>query len=1179
MRLSLWRTCLLLAVAVCAATTSVFAQATITSALLRGTVVDQTGASVPKALVTVTDESKGVSQKSQTDGSGRYLFTDLRPGTYTVIVEVQGFKAAHQRDVTLFVGQQADLNIKLEVGSVTTSINVEGETSVLNTVSAAMAQNVETKLAIDLPLLDRQITNLAMLTPGITGTNGGGGYAVAGTGGIGYSNINFSSNGQRNSTAEARLDGAPATTPETGGGGVNLMPYTPSPEIVQEFRMQTSSFSAEYGSNGGTVMSIVTKSGTNTFHGSAFYFLRRPEMDANSFFGNLTGTPKTDYKRDNFGGTITGPIRKNKLFFLFSYDKVMFDSPNSMRTTVPNDLQKAGNFSQTLNSDGSLRQVFNPRAAYQEASGNWVRPGFAGNIVPGSMMDATAANLIALYPAGNVTGDPNTGFNNFYKAGVDTVRISTYDFKLDYYINEKQRISGRYSYHPYLSTQATFGLPPAVDGGNILNLPVQNTVIEHTWTLSPTMIWSNRISWNRRNFHDAQRQQPDPAEFGLPPQLVESTGMVGMPLIYSGQYMALGNPACCVDTRDGSQLYAASSTISKTRGNHNIKLGGEVQWWLENYWQPGIPDGVFSFGADRTTQAVFGGASGQGDALASMQLGFAGWTEARILPGTSTKSNSQDIYFQDDWRVNDKLTVNLGVRYEWTTPFTERYNRTGIADWNADSGVNVPGVGEIKGVMRLVDSSNRSVSPDRNNIGPRIGFAYRLGDKTVIRGGAGLYYGITTPGQNNWYTGPQYRAYSDPAFSLDGGITQNLTLSNPWPNGLTQPQGSKYGKMAMWGFGADNSGSFSSDPIHNSEIYQWNIGVQRQLSKSMSLEVSYAANRATHLVLADVNNRNFLPEAAKQQNSLQDLGTNVPNPFQYLFVGPKAIFSEPTSLYNNATIPRDWLLRPYPQFQGTFAGSNPMWGTSTYNALQIKLERRFSGGLSLIAHYTVAKQMDNSSTGQAGWMAMSAGYQDPNNLMKGEWSNGMNDVPQRLMVAGVYELPFGRGKRFGSQVNKVLDGFVGGWQTGGIMTLQSGFPLHVTMANGRLSDGTQRPNYSGGGARSNCSVKSVVSFACTYFNDTVFSDPGEQQYGSSPRFIGSLRAPGVANLDLSLFKYFAIGEKRKIQLRAEAFNSLNRTMFAAPSTGWCSTGDCGFGQITGTANDPRKLQMGARFEF
>ena len=258
-----------------------------------------------------------------------------------------------------------------------------------------------------------------------------------------------------------------------------------------------------------------------------------------------------------------------------------------------------------------------------------------------------------------------------------------------------------------------------------------------------------------------------------------------------------------------------------------------------------------------------------------------------------------------------------------------------------------------------------------------------------------------------------------------------------------------------------------------------------------------------------------------------------------------------------------------------------MWGTSTYNALQVKVDKRFDKGLSFVANYTFAKQMDNSSSGQANWMATTTGYQSPNDLLKGEWSVGMNDVRQRFLIAGVYELPFGRGKRFGSQMNRIVDAVAGGWQTGGVLTLQAGFPLHIVMANGRLSDGTQRPNLVGSTdpRTSGCGVKDVVNFTCSFFNSAAFSDPGEQKYGDAPRFISSLRAPGIANLDFSLFKYFSIGEKYKVQLRAEAFNALNRTQFAAPSTGYCSTNDCGFGQITSAVNDPRKLQMGARFTF
>lgn len=1136
------------------------AQATYT-AELRGTVSDSTSAVVPGATVTITNDATGVASTARTDEQGRYLFPALRPAGYTVRVEAKGFKTVVRPYVVLRVGQQTDLDFAIQVGETSETVEVTAESPLLNTITASLGTEVTNRYIINMPLLDRGLTNLTFLAPGVTEVAGAGADDIRGT--------NFVSNGQRNGTAEVRLDGALSTVPESGEGGNTIVNYQPSVEVIQEFKVQNNSFSAEYGNNGGTVINVITKSGTNEFHGSGWWFARRPRFDANDFFSNRDGQPKGDYKRDEWGGSIGGPIKKQKAFFFFDFLKTRDDSPFTLTTTVPTAAQRTGDFSQTFNDDGSLRTIYNPFDVHQDADGNWIRAPFAGNIIPDALIDPVARKVAALYPEPTGPGDDITGRNNYTQKLVNSYPGYQFDIKLDYIVTDKSRLAGRYSRgHATGSTPSAEGqlLDAATNHGTD-----QNAVIEYSWTATPTLLWTSRIGIDR-SFYKQTATALDPATVGFPPDLNAYFGLKRFPEIGPEEYGYLGQ-SCCTDTVKGQTQWMYSSTISKNIGSHNLKFGGEQRQSFTNFWQPDYPTGQFGFERSTTMADVFNPDSSQGNAIAALLLGWGTNGHVGTQPPVADKSKDTGFFIQDDWKVNQRLTLNMGLRYEWSTPFTERFNRLVIVDYTGDTGIDVPGLGRLRGTSYLADDKKRTANVDRNNFGPRLGFAYRVDQQTVVRGGAGVYYGYNVA-TNFQYVGTPWYKNVLVYFSKDGGLSQSASLSNPFPTGFVGPPGPKYGQLAQWGF---DNGYNLNDGLRNAEIYQWNIGIERQFAGDMLVEVNYSASRSTHLPFNGYDgtrNRNFVNRQNREQYGSEGLAELVDNPFLPFFQGPNAIFNEPDSLYNDPQIERIYTLRPFPQFAGSFGGYPQFIANARYNSLQVRFEKRYSHGLAFTGNYTFSKMTDDNSLGFNPWVGnlqTTGELQDLTNLSAETSVSGV-DTPHRLAFAVSYELPIGRGKAVGRDMHRALDAVVGGWQVNTFVTFQSGNPVGVHMAEARLADGNQRPNVSGN--PKGASIRDVVDGAGNFFNVDAFFDPGDQVPGNAPRYFANLRSDGIRNLDVSFFKDFRFTEAMFLQLRAEFFNFTNTPRFAMPDT---SYGSSDFGLITEQSNRSRHGQIGIRF--
>ena len=1230
-------------------------------AQLRGIVSDASGAVVPNATVTIRDRGTNISSSARTDDKGSYFFTGLRPSTYDVKAEAPGFRASDRTGVVLEVDQESSLNFKLQLAGVTSTVEVSTTAPLLDTGNATLGTDVTSQYVKQLPLVNRDFFGLTFLAGGVTEAAG------SGTQDNYPSGTNFVSNGQRNATAEVRLDGSPLSAPEQGEGGNSNVYYEPLVEGVQEFKVQNNSFSAEFGNNGGTVVNMVMKSGTNNFHGSGWYFLQRSELDARDFF-NPAPNAKPESARDQGGFSIGGPIRRNKTFFFADFEKVRYNSAFNGIATVPTQAERGGNFSAiaTFGPGGICVSncIYDPTLPLVTCATGMCRPQVPGNIIPAGEIDPIGKAILNLYPQPNQPGT----INNYLFSGTSHAPDYQFDIKVDHQINDRNHISARYSressnYYTPMIFGDSFDNNGSGDGIAGSPTRTQNASIEYSRTINSRIVWTTHFSLDR--VHElatsgiptiSSFNSTLPSGFQLSPIFQQANGLDRMPAIYmssGGQTTPWTDlyDQCCIDTTFAHTLYTYSSQFVVSRGSHLMKFGGEQRLFYNNFFQPNDPTGTLNF-TDYVTSPTPNNdtdANGNptGNPLASTLFGYADNvnpvpninTSLQVLPSVANKSAETGFYFQDDWKITSKLTLNLGIRYEWSTPYDERYNRIQLSDFTAPTGVGInlanvvsaappgttsaqatlAGVGiglptteQLIGTTQFAGSNMRHVPVYRSDVGPRLGFAYAFDQKMVVRGGTGIYFGMS-PATNFQYPGTAFSKTAPIIFTNNNFETQYATLENPFPSGFTPPQNRQYGQFAEWGYG--NNNDLGTTAARDADLYMWNIGIQRELPSQIVLGVDYSANRSTHLPWSGTNNRDFIssallakvsaavtptdPQCQNDSCVSSFLANPVSNPFYPMFSSPctptpsAPCFNEPNSLYSAPQIPLGDLLNPYPQFTGDFEGLMIEEASSWYNAMQVRFEKRTTHHISFEGNYTVSKMTDNSSAGRNNWVG-SLGSGTPQQLdrLYLEHSISANDAPQRLAAAVVLDLPVGRKQWLGGNMNRGLDAVAGGWSLASMITEQSGQPIALGMSNPRLANGTQRPNIICSQLKTGLSMKDVAAnwqangYAesggsappFSFINSGCLADPGDQNPGNAPRYYPGLRVNGIHNIDANLSKSFVPKEGMKIDLRAEMFNAFNHPRFAQPDS---ALGDSAFGTITSDANGylPRYFQFGLRFEF
>jgi len=1250
-------------------------------AQIRGSVADQTGAFVVNATITITNDATGITQVTHSDEHGQYFLVGLRPAVYTIKADSKGFRIAEKTNLVLQVDQQTSVDFVLHPVSVSETMEVTETAPLLDTDSATLGTDITSEYVKQIPLANRSFFGLTFLSGGVTEVAG------SGTSDNYPSGTNFVSNGQRNATAEVRMDGALISAPEQGEGGNSNIYYEPVIESVQEFKVQNNSFSAEFGNNGGTVVNMVLKSGTNAFHGSGWYFLQRSQLAARDFF-NPAPNAKPNGKRDQGGFSIGGPIVKNKTFFFADFEKVRSNNAFNDIATVPTMAERGlagGNY----DFSGTATNIYDPKQPLVTCTApatGLCRPAVAGNIIAANSpdVDQLGVAILNLYPKPNVAGDPE--FDNYRFSGVASLPDYQFDIKLDHQINDRQHINGRYSRSHSNNLVPTIlgdGFDNNGSGDAIASAPTnaQNGGLEYTWTLNPRTIWTSRAAVDRvheasksgipsiSSFNAAQQKSGGPQ---LPAVYHDANGLDRMPAFYMVGGALSSNAStsadlydqCCVDTTFAHTLVSYSSQLVISKGAHLIKIGGEQRLFYNNFFQPPDPTGVFNFtdfvtspnpNSDCDPNSPTNQCTLTGNPFASLLFGYGDNinsfpsepTSLIVYPSVANKSKETGFYVQDDWKINSKLTVNLGVRYEWSTPYSERYNHLQFSNFTGDTGVNLdlssaqaalmnpyggsgsvsfPSSKELIGTTQFANSSMRRVPVYRSDIGPRLGFAYAINPKTVVRGGAGIYFGMS-PATNFQYPGTAFRKTASVFFTQSNfdNLQPYATLGNPFPTGFTGPQGAQYGKLAEWGY--SNGNDLGTTAARDADIYQWNLGIQRELPSQIVLGVDYVANRSTHLPWSGTNNRDFMPsnllaQVSQVVHSNYDaqhgegqcdidscvskfLSTVVNNPFYPMFStpctsGPSGpCFNEPDSFYTSQQIPLGYLLNPYPQFTGDFEALELEEASSWYNAMQIRFQKRTTHHISFEGSYTLSKSTDNSSAGRNNWVgSLSSGLPQQLDRLNQEHSISGNDTPQRLALAVVVDVPVGRKMWIGGNMNRALDAVVGGWSVATLLTEQSGQPLAIGLNNPQLSNGSQRPNVTCSQLKTGMSMRTValnqaqnaaaesagLPPVASFFNAACFANPGDQNPGNGPRYFPGLRTDGIHNVDLNLYKSFEPKEGMKIDLRAEIFNLANHPRFASPNTSFVNQtndGGAAFGTISATANGylPRYFQFGVRFEF
>jgi hypothetical protein len=1143
------------------------------SGTLRGTVLDSTGGILPGAEVAVVHIETNETHTVVADSNGSYIAPQLKPGSYRITVTMNGFKTASINEVKVDVQQTRNLDVTLQVGQAAELVTVLGTGGTIERTSSTISQTIENKRLVDLPLNGRNPFSLATLVPGVAPAPGSSPFISGG----------------RNATSEVTIDGVSNVNAENNVSILDLN-YTPSVDAVQEFSVQTNSVSAEFGRLGGGVINLVTKSGTNTYRATGFGFMRNSKLDATNFFTNRAGQKKGEFKRNQFGGNFGGPVvlpgykGANRTFFFVNYEMLRQESASVSTLTVPLPEWRTGDFSNLRNASGQPIIIYDPATtrADPDNPGQFIRDAFPGNRIPANRMSPVGRALATYWPQPNT--NPTNAFTqagNYSASGAPPNDGDRIDSRVDHVINDKWRMFVRYSWSDESNLPFnSFQNPASSSGGDGPTFTrTQSLSIDNNYVVRPTLLLNVRYGLNRRHVDRRPLSAGfDLASLGFPSNVVSTAQAAEFPRVSAQGFQALGQNTF-TDLVIAPTTHQFNLNATKILTNHTLKFGMDYRKFFLNFLQLFFPAGQYGFdNATWTQRNPNVTSSTQGFALASMMLGIPSFGQISHNPTPASASSYWASYIQDDWKLSRKLTVNLGLRYEFDIPRTERFNRLSYFDAEATSPIagQVPAnaffnPADLKGALVFVtDENRRQVATDRNNFGPRVGVSYTLTDKTVVRSAYGLYFmpsHVQAAGHSGSGGMMGFNSQSNMIVSLDGR-TPFRTVDNPFPDGFNLPPGSSQGAATFIGLniGGGNGGVFTTNATPY--VQQWNFNVQRELPGNFIAEIAYLGSKGTKLLIGEsgLAFAQVDPAFLSLGTALQD---QVPNPFF-------GIITNPSSPLSFASVPRARLLRPFPQYDGVSAFRVP-GAESIYHAMTLRLDKRFSGGLSLLSSYTWGKLIDDAST-TVGFLGQAGAQQNAYDRAS-DRSISSQDIKHRFVTSFVYDLPLGQGRAIGNSWTGPLNWVLGGWQVNGIVTFQSGTPLIITQAvnNTNLFSPTQRPTWNGNDPNIPSGSVDTNQRIQQWFDTSAFSVTPAFQFGNAPRVQPDLRADGVKNVDLSLFKnnHFH-GGKWNAQLRIEAFNVLNRVQFGVPNT---QAGNSSFGVVSSIANAPRQVQAAVKLLF
>ncbi|WP_396625461.1 TonB-dependent receptor domain-containing protein [Luteitalea sp.] len=1134
---------------------------------IAGKVLDSSGGALPGTTVAVTNAATGTVNTAVTDEQGRYSIPFISVGRYDIVVELTGFKRVEQKAVEVRIGDRIELDFTLEVGGLEETITVSGGAPLLETRTASQGQVIDEQRIQLMPLSDGNPFTLTRLAAGTVYTG----------------DLKFSRPFDNAGTSAITSNGASGGNEFTLDGSPNMAhgrraAFVPPAGAVQEFKVETATFDAQQGHTAGATVNVTMKSGSNTFRGDGYYHYRDETLGKNDFFLERAGQPKAalDYKR--FGGTFGGPVDlgfyngRNKTFFFSAFEWLYDEFPEPGQFTVPTEAQRNGDFSALLPLG---IQIFDPATA-RLVNGQVRRDPFPGNIIPANRISPVAREMLKYFPAPNQAGNAQ-GQNNYLSTNARGDDFYSANFRFDHQFNNNNKTFARYSRNNRTEYRGAWtgeqnGITPT---GNFLFRINDALTADHVWTMNPTTVLNLRGSWSRFQEPSLRQNQGifDPGSLGFSSSTDALFGdFKYFPRIEPGAFSAIGDSYAGGTT---SQIFTFQPTVTKFFGNHSVRLGYDYRQYKEHNDPTYHVAGIYQFNAGFTN-----GGSGLpnapiGQDLAAMLLGLPqSGSRIELAPGRDNTSPYHGVFFQDDWKVTSKLTVNLGLRYEYENAPSDDANAN-VRGFDPTAQLAVTNQARLAYALRPVPELAASAfnpvggvtfasednpgfwNADRNNWQPRLGFAYQLNSRTVLRGGWAIYtspllfdYAIFQPGF----------AQSTPIIvSNDSGLTYQADLTNPWPGGVIQPAGNSAGVNTFVGQGLNRY--TTNVDARNTQAMRWAVNVQRELFGNWVVEAGYTGNRGYDLTVeTDINPipRQYLSTSNVRDNAvISNLATPVANPFSGLLPG--------TNL-NTANVAKSQLLRPFPQF--TQVLSRNFDGTSSYQSGQFRVERRFSDGYSFLATYTVSRFTEQN-------FALNA-VDGPAGIYEERRSDV--DVPHRVVLNGIVELPFGRGRKWGNNWNGFLNAIAGGWSASAIWQWQSGRPLTIgnVYYNGDINALTT--SYS-----SDNVDNPVFDVSGFYFQDIPEAQRRNdsriqlaQNYRTLPSRPANLRAQALNYMDMSIVKRFEFTSRVRAQLHFEIYNAFNQTFFNNPDLNPTSAN---FGKVTSQNNLPINLQVGARIFF
>ena len=1128
------------------------------SGAVSGHVVDSAALPVPNASVDIVSTATSETHSALTNGVGYFLLPPLTPGSYVIHAGAPGFAQVTIDKVTVEVGSARSIDVTLRPAGVTENVSVTAAPPELVTDQPDRGNVIESQFVQNTPLNVRNPLQLVNFAQGVTpyvalGSSSGNNDASQA-----FTNT-FRINGGKMSTTESLLDGAANTTEYD----FNAEADVPQVDAIQEFKVLTTAYAPEWGRTSGGIVTFATKSGTNQFHGSIFEYARNNAFDASGFNANAAGRSQPHFQRNQFGGAVGGPVIRDRTFFYSTFERLLQSTAGSFTGTVPTALERQGDFSQTRDTNGNLILIYDPRTTMPDPTApagttRYVRTPFDKNVVPSQYLNSVGLNLLKNYPLPNRPGQGASSVNNYFSNAPTTSTQNVINARVDHRLSPAHSVFGRWNWFQRYNNPADPYGNGLSAGLNKQRLPGYNWMIDHAWVLSPSLVFEHHITYA----HQESNRTPagsgfNPTQLGFDPSVIAGLRSPTFPSVASVNRISGLGPSGGLEADYGT-LFEYAAALSQLQGKHSFKYGFDFRY---------LPLGLSiaplvtvtastNFTGGPNPQAP-SGASGSG--IADLLLGAA-TVSSGYAPAYRAAHPYYAFYAQDEYRASSKLTVTYGLRYNLELPDIEDKNQYSFLDLTSPSPLNskVNSLGTLTGGIGFVGvngASRRLQNAQTKNFDPRLGIAYRVNEKTVLRGGFGIFH--APPFVATVTASAGFAAVTTSRPALADGVTPQFNLSNPFPQGLIQPTGSNLGLSTL--AGQNITGWLPEQKVSYSE--QWSLDVQRELPKNFVVTIGYVGNHALNLYGAV--NYNQLPDGALALGS--QLLAQVPNPFYGVITDQTSPLSAPTVQYGQ-------LLRPHPQFLNMISVASPV-GKSAYNALQLSLEHRFSNSLAVLFSYTHSKMIDNVGD----YFSYVLGGQSQNyNCLRCDRSISLQDLPDVIRLSGQYELPFGRNRRFAN--SGWLAQAIGGLTVGSFFTYDDGLPIAVTSPNFSNSFGGgvgMRPNATG----TSTSVPGgrQMRNGGLYFNPAAFSPTPSFQFGNAARFLSDVRAPGTFNWDMLASKRVQLRESLSLDVRAEFFNAFNNVQFAGPNTNISSSS---FGQIfLNQVNNPRQIQVSARLSF